>query len=254
MLITCAGLSRPSQVARGWLNDLAYGPPSLQVAQSASVAIPDFAKDTTLLMVLRLTTATCSPLLHRAFVIGDASDKGAQARQQRDEPPPQFDVDNATCATRGVRMLMDDWMATPGKTSPGLQDTCWRAGRPGMRKSSVAYVGASLDGVPISTDATAILLPSASGRRRVTTQRAVLRNCPLRAVKQLEKWCRRSIQSLMCIGYLARQPATVTMLLVSWLCARQRLLSTSKRYWRLHGAQACRYPLHRAMQIRQWGC
>ncbi len=60
------------------------------------MAIPDFDKDTTLLMVLRLATATCSPFLHRAHVIGDASDKGAQARQQRDAPPPQFDVDNAT--------------------------------------------------------------------------------------------------------------------------------------------------------------
>jgi hypothetical protein len=35
----------------------------------------------------------------------------------------------------------------------------------------------------ISTDATAIL-PPASGRRRVTTQRADLRNSPLRVVKR----------------------------------------------------------------------
>jgi hypothetical protein len=107
-----------------------------------------------------------------------------------------------------VRSLMDDWMAgarDPGKTSPGLQDTCWRAGRRGMRKSCVTYVGASFDGVPTSTDATAIL-PSASGRRRVTTQCADLRYCPLRAVKQWEKWCRRSIPSLVCIGCLARLP------------------------------------------------
>jgi hypothetical protein len=72
MLTTCAGLSRPREVARGWLNDLAYSPPFLQVAQSASVAVPDFDNDTTLLMVLRLATATCSPLLHRALVVDDA--------------------------------------------------------------------------------------------------------------------------------------------------------------------------------------
>lgn len=170
----------------------------LQVAHSASVAIPDFDNDTTLLMVLRLATATCSPLLHRALVVGDASDKGARARQQRDGPP-QFDVDNARCATRWVRALMDDWMAgarDPGKTSPGLQGTSWHAGRPGMRKLCVAYVGASSGGVPISTDATAIL-PPALGRRRATTQHADLRNCPLRVVKRwgsgaagrLRPWC-----------------------------------------------------------------
>ena len=72
MLTTCAGLARPREVARGWLKDLAHAPASLQVAHSASVAIPDFDNDTTLLMVLRLATATCSPLLHRALVVGDA--------------------------------------------------------------------------------------------------------------------------------------------------------------------------------------
>ena len=130
---TCAGLARPREVARGWLKDLAYGPASLQVAHSASVAIPDFDNDTTLLMVLRLATATCSPLLHRALVVGDASDKGARARQQRDGPP-QFDVDNARCATRWVRALMDDWMAGARdprqdvSRAPGYLLACWAAG------------------------------------------------------------------------------------------------------------------------------
>ena len=133
MLITCAGLSRPREVARGWLKDLAYSPPFLKVAQSASVAVPDFDSDTTLLMVLRLATATCSPLLHRALVVGDASDKGAQARQQRDGPP-QFDIDDARCATRWVRALMDDWMAGARdprqdvSRAPGYLLACWAAG------------------------------------------------------------------------------------------------------------------------------
>jgi hypothetical protein len=95
-----------------------------------------------------------------------------------------------------------------------------------MRKSCVAYVDAFFDGVPIFTDATAIL-PPASGRRRVTTQCADLRNCLLRVVERWEKWHRRSISAAVCIRCLTRQTATVTMpALNSWLC----LLSTSKRY------------------------
>ena len=133
MLTACAGLARPREVARGWLKDLAYGPAFLRVAHSASVAIPDFDSDTTLLMVLRLATATCSPLLHRALVVGDALDKGARARQQRDGVP-QFDVDNARCATRWVRALMDDWMAGARdprqdvSRAPGYLLACWAAG------------------------------------------------------------------------------------------------------------------------------
>ena len=133
MLTACAGLARPREVARGWLKDLAYGPAFLRVAHSASVAIPDFDSDTTLLMVLRLATATCSPLLHRALVVGDALDKGARAMQQRDGLP-QFDVDNARCATRWVRALMDDWMAGARdprqdvSKAPGYLLACWAAG------------------------------------------------------------------------------------------------------------------------------
>ncbi len=117
-----------------------------------------------------------------------------------------------------------------------------------MRKSCVAYVAidAFCDGVPIFTDAAAIL-PPASGRRRVTTQCADLRNCPLRVGKRWEKWCRRSISAMVWIRCLTRQTASVTMPLDSWLC----LLSTSKRDWRPHGAHVCRYSLHRAILMRQ---